>query len=153
MKPEWQVDWPNLGHHNASFHSPETPDYNCVAFGAGKNDEWWEPYVIPPDEPGIYWPPDVNPDNTPDDWAAAFATVGFEPCDDRENEPLFLKVAIYANAEGTATHVARQLVDGRWASKLGVLEDIIHDDLAALEDGLYGKVCRLLKRPRLPGDP
>lgn len=153
MKPEWQRDWPNLGLHNASFTSAETPDYNCLAFGAGKEDEWWEPYVIPPEQPGIYWPPDVHPDNRPEDWAAALATVGFVICEGHEPEPDFVKVAIYADRNGEAVHVARQLRDGRWKSKLGSFEDIEHDDLRALEGGLYGRVVLCLRRPRTANDP
>lgn len=151
VKLEWRRDWPNLGDHNGRVASPETPDYNCLAFAAGRRDEWWEPYVIPP-EPGIYWPEGVHPDNTPEDWAAALATVGFAPCEDGQLEPGFIKVAIYATERG-ATHVARQLRNGSWASKLGKFEDIEHDELAVLEGPLYGSVRCFLKRPRASEDP
>jgi hypothetical protein len=56
------------------------------------------------------------------------------------------KVALYADANGCPTHVARQLPNGRWTSKLGELEDIEHD-LPALEGDLYGSVTLVLKRP------
>lgn len=153
MKPEWSREWPNLGPHNGRLASPETPDYNCLAFCAGRVDQWWEPYVIPPDRPEIVWPAGVHPDNTPQDWAAALATVGFEPCGDGRHEDGFVKVALYANARGDATHVALQTADNRWKSKLGIFEDIEHDDPGALEGGLYGAVCLFLKRPRRVGDP
>lgn len=153
MKPEWKVDWPNLGPHNAFITSAETPDYNCLAFGAGKSDEWWEPYVIPPDNPTVYWPSHVHPENRPEDWAAALATVGFTACGNHDLEPDFVKVAIYADTAGNATHVARQLSDGRWTSKLGSFEDIVHDNLQALEGGLYGRVVVCLRRSRREGDP
>jgi hypothetical protein len=147
MRPEWRRDWPNLGPHNGRLTSEETPDYNCLALCAGKTDDWWGPYVIPPERPGIIWPPGVHPDNTPGDWGAALATVGFVPCEDSRLEEGFVKVALYANSRGDATHVAIQLADGRWKSKLGIFEDIEHDDPGALEGGLYGAVHSYLKRP------
>jgi len=152
MKAEWKKHWPKLDPHHARLESPATPDYNCLAFAAGRSDEWWEPYVIPPEMPGYYWPKNVHPDNTPEDWAAALATLGFERCNDALLEPEFVKVALYATPR-EVTHAARQLRDGRWASKLGKWEDIIHDDLAVLEGPLYGTICMVLKRPRRDGDP
>lgn len=146
MKAEWKRQWPALGPHNGRLTSAETPDYNCLAFAAGKTDEWWEPYVVPPEQPGIYWPPGVHPDNRPEDWAAALATVGFEPCDDGAPEAGFEKVVIYVNASGAAAHAARQLTDGRWTSKLGALEDIEHDALEALEGSFYGAPRLWLRR-------
>lgn len=153
MKPEWKAHWPALSPATARFTSPETPDYNCIAFGVGRTDEWWEPYIFPPEQPGIFWPTEANPDNTPDAWAGALATEGFVVCADERLEPAFVKVVIYADAQGTATHVARQLKDGRWTSKLGIFEDIEHDTLAALEGPLYGRVALVLRRPRRDEDP
>lgn len=152
VKPEWSGDWPNLNAHNARITSPETPDYNCLAFSAGRLDQWWEPYVIPPKEPGKYWLDGVHPDNTPEDWTAVLATVGFEPCKDSCLEPGWVKVALYAKSS-SVTHAARQLRDGRWTSKLGVFEDIEHDDLSVLEGALYGTVRLFLRRPRRDEDP
>lgn len=153
LKPHWDHDWPRLGTHNARLSSDETPDYNCLAFAAGRTDEWWEPYVIPPEQPGIYWPAGVHPDNRIEDWAAALATVGFEPCADGQAEPGFVKVALFGNEDGAATHAARQLRDGRWTSKLGSFEDIEHEDPAALAGPLYGSVRMWLRRRRAEGEP
>ena len=43
--------------------------------------------------------------------------------------------------------MARQLDSGKWASKLGKLEDIEHD-LTGVEGKVYGKVAQYLKKPR-----
>jgi len=154
VKPGWAADWPALTGEVARFSSDETPDYNCFAHALGEDGAWWEPFVIPPTQPGLYWPPGATPDNTPDAWTEALATRGFEPCGlDATLDPRYVKVAVYANAAGTALHVARHLRDGRWASKLGVFEDIEHDTLAALEGPLYGRVERVVRRPRQPADP
>ncbi|NET26084.1 hypothetical protein [Okeania sp. SIO1I7] len=43
------------------------------------------------------------------------------------------------------THAVRQLANGKWASKLGWLEDIEHE-LDALNGDRYGVVGQILKR-------
>jgi len=47
-----------------------------------------------------------------------FIPVGYSECHDASLEPGFEKIAIYANTDGPQ-HAARQLVTGRWTSKLG----------------------------------
>ena len=44
----------------------------------------------------------------------------------------FEKVAIYSDAHGPQ-HVARQLPDGKWTSKLGQQVDVEHSTLSVLE--------------------
>lgn len=44
------------------------------------------------------------------------------------------------------THVARQLDDGKWTSKLGSNEDIIHHTLDGLEGEKYGQVTTIMTR-------
>ena len=60
------------------------------------------------------------------------------------------KIAIYLNSSNSPTHVARQLLDGRWTSKLGSYEDIEHSRLAGLEglDPAYGAVGCFMAKPR-----
>lgn len=59
----------------------------------------------------------------------------------------------YDSVENEISHVARQLPDGRWTSKLGPDEDIEHNDLHALEGDVgvyplcYGVVIRFMRRP------
>jgi len=107
--------------------------------------------------PGFMWLP-----SGPYDWkletvTEIFRLHGYEICDSDDHEPGIEKVALYFNdhdSECETSHVARQLPDGRWTSKLGVDEDIEHRTPAALEgDTLqfpkaYGRVIRLMKRPR-----
>ncbi len=65
------------------------------------------------------------------------------------------KIALYAKIvdqmEGV-THAARQLPCGKWTSKLGDWEDIVHPKLDALEGPEYGKVICYLSRPRGQAD-
>jgi hypothetical protein len=77
-----------------------------------------------------------------------FALHQYRDCDGPELEEDFERVAVYADADGTPQHVARQLPSGAWTSKLGVEDDIEAPTLAALSDGEYGTVVKIMKRPR-----
>src|SRR5438270_371120 len=79
---------------------------------------------------------------------AAFTTLGYVVCSGEELEPGFQKIALFANDQGIPRHAARQLVSGRWTSKLGKMEDIDHA-LRDLEGTLYGSVVLVMKRPLL----
>ena len=121
--------------------SPETRDYNCIAWAAGIDDDWWWPRLP------TTWPVERPPRATVDAFADAFASIGYEPSGDGGQEPGIEKLAIYA--EGPfVTHMARQLPNGRWTSKLGRLEDIEHASPGELEGGDYGSVVQYLRRPR-----
>jgi hypothetical protein len=85
-------------------------------------------------------------------FVAAFATLGFATCADGLLETGVEKVALYVDAAGVPTHMARQLPSGAWTSKLGRLEDIEHDNPNRLAGPApsYGKVALFLSRPILP---
>jgi hypothetical protein len=73
--------------------------------------------------------------------------VGYVNCGlDAELQPGWEKVALYGNLY-MYTHAARQLVSGKWTSKLGALEDIEHDTLDDVAGGDYGEVVEIMKRP------
>ncbi len=124
--------------------SPATPAYNCAAWAASETERCWDPAA----QGGDYWPAEVPHVLSLANVTAAFATLGFAPCDTAELEPGFEKLALYADGRGEPTHVARQLPSGAWTSKLGAAEDIEHDSLADLEGPVYGQVARVLRRPR-----
>ena len=44
------------------------------------------------------------------------------------------------------THAARQLLSGKWTSKLGKSVDIEHDTTDVVARGLYGEVVQIMKR-------
>lgn len=108
--------------------------------------------------PGCKWLPDGPYDFEIDTVARLFEFYrGYQNCGlDDSLESGFLKVAIYEDPndkEEPFSHVAVQLPDGRWTSKLGPDEDIEHNTLAALEGDTsryrwsYGRVARIMKRP------
>lgn len=74
-------------------------------------------------------------------------SCGFERCQHGSLEPDMEKIAIYA-AGYSFRHVARQLPNGNWTSKLGRLEDIEHESLDAICGEEYGKVVIFMQRRR-----
>jgi hypothetical protein len=137
--------FPRLRGSGYRIESPQDPDYNCIAHAAGdQRNRWW------PDPGGwAAWPEGVPREETLEAFRAAFATLGYVPCEGAEPESGFEKVALFADSHGVPTHAARQVPSGRWTSKLGELEDIEHalHDLTGL---VYGSVVLVMKRP-LPG--
>ncbi len=136
---------PHLAEDGYRITSPSTDDYNCVAWAAGENTDWWEPDRFHQH----YWPIRTR-NRRVETCAQAFATIGYTPCGlDDTVEAGYEKVAIYADGF-IMTHMARQLPDGTWTSKCGKDEDITHHTLHALEDGDYGHVRLILKHPITP---
>lgn len=122
--------------------SPETMNYNCIAWAAHDlNNYWW-----PSQHPRYYWPEGFPLVNTIENFVATFGAKNFQVCERPNFESGYEKVALYAK-DGRPTHMARMLPNGRWTSKLGDMWDIEHRTLDGLEDSDYGQVVRLLKRP------
>ena len=135
--------FPNLTEDSYSITSPESIDYNCIAWAVGNNSVWWWP-----DAQFLgYWPPEIPRTETLDAFIKAYENFGYILCEDASVELGFEKVAIYVDSEEKPTHAARQLISGRWTSKLGRLEDIEHDSLDRLKGLEYGSVAAILKRP------
>ena len=100
--------------------SPETPDYNCVAWAAEDTVRWWEP-----DPMGdYYWPEAVPRGYTLESYVLAYKALGYETCTDTKLEEGYKKIAIYIRNDGRPTHAARQLINGNWTSKLGKCFDV-----------------------------
>ena len=134
-----------LGGADYRVTSPSDRQYNCFAWAAGDARRWWWPDSPAGDE-GYHWPSDVSNEETLTAFMAAFATLGYAPCAGDALEPGWERIALYATADGVPTHVARQLPEGRWTSKLGRWQDIEHR-LEALEGEAYGSVVQIMKRP------
>jgi hypothetical protein len=142
-----KIDFPNLKDEDWQQCSPVDPSYNCIAYAAGRTDVYWwpDPFAPPLHD---YWPQGVPCEETLDAFIQLYRTFGYEPCDASDNgslEPGYEKIALFAIGT-TPTHAAKQLPDGRWTSKLGLLEDIEHDDLACLNGPCYGSSVQFLRR-------
>lgn len=136
--------FPKLHHSDYRETSPLDPVYNCIAWAAGDVNRWWWPIRF---ARAVYWPRGVPMQEDLPSFVAAFQILGFSPCQNGDLEAGFEKIALFASADGTPTHAARQLNSGCWSSKLGEGHDIEHVSLIVLEGGIYGEVVQFLKRP------
>lgn len=139
--------FPGLRNSPYAITSPPDHGYNCVAWAVGISDESWNAL-----DPRDYWPASLPRRDTISVVMAALATAGFASCADGILEESIEKVALYG-IEDTFMHVARQLPNGRWTSKLGVSYDIKHE-LDALTSGAnasgevqHGKIVAFMARP------
>lgn len=136
--------FPALQQDGFELTSPATAAYNCVAWAADDNKRWWEP-----DPYGLFfWPPDAPRNWSMASMMAAFETLEYVSCDDSNLEEGIEKIAIYENSFGSPTHVAWQKDDGRWSSKLGEGQDIVHNTVEGLYGQIYGVARVYMKRDR-----
>lgn len=127
---------PGMNGNNVGFvvTSQPTADYNCIAWAADDDSQWWEPHS----DPKCYWPENISRDYSLTSYIEAYKTLGYELCSDPRIDPGFKKVAIYVGSDGIPTHAARQLQDGRWTSKLGASYDVEHDFIYQWIDSQIG---------------
>ena len=141
--------FPSLTPSNYRITSPESPDYNCIAWAAGTDERWW----WPDNQYTAYWPEEVPREETLAAFIQAYSVEGYVPCGTSDYESGFEKIAIYADERGKPTHAARQTQAGRWTSKLGNWEDIEHDRPDNLAGRNYGVVTVIMKRQNLTPAP
>ena len=144
--PIWrELKYPNLAATDYSVKSDPTDEYNCAAFVVGITDDNLWP------EPGLEeysWPPGAKREESLDAFIVGYGHWGFQVCADATLEDGFEKIAIYAEYD-VPHHVAVQLADGRWASKLGRGEDIHHPTLEALSSpNWYGEPSLFMRKRR-----
>jgi len=133
------VEFPNLTDGDFEQTSGEAEHYNCLAWAAGVDSEWWEPSL------DGSWPDDIPRDTSPDTLVMLYESLGYERCDNAEHENGFEKIVIYGNSI-EYEHAARQLPTGEWTSKLGPGIDIKHATTECIAGGLYGSPLAYLKR-------
>lgn len=136
-------EFPNsIEGENYKITSPHDTLYNCFAWSLNIDNRF-----IWPDADHIFaWPndPDLPRNDTLEVIIRFFQKINFEVTQVRQRQADFHRIAIYCNGN-TPTHLARQLPDGKWTSKLGESIDIEHT-LEALEDGNYGQVKVIMAR-------
>jgi hypothetical protein len=131
---------PNLAPNSYRITSPATAEYNCIAWAVGISNEWWDPAE------GYPWPSELPRDVSVDTLTRLLEREGFVVCDNAKPEAGIEKIVIYG-AFGEWEHVARQLDNGKWTSKMGPDEDIEHSSPDELAGGVFGQVVRLMMRP------
>lgn len=143
MLPEdLEACFPHLVGTNYQVTSPETPNYNCIAWAARDELHWWQPDPFYQ----YFWPEGVARSYELAAYLEAFSRLGYEPCGNADLEDGFEKVAVYRGRDGFPSHMARQLLDGRWTSKLGTSFDIVHSGVGDVEGKDYGQVWCVLRR-------
>src|SRR5258708_29727761 len=95
-----ETAFPNLLASGYAITSPPDRDYNCIAWAAGDTSIFWWP------SPFSYWPAGVPRELTQSAFRQAFETLNYEMCRDGALEDGFEKVALFARADGTPTHMA-----------------------------------------------
>ena len=133
------ISFPNLGGAGYAITSEPNGYYNCIAWAAGVDYEWWSHL------PGYRWPATRGPEVQR--LVELFVGLNFEVCNDRNYEEGYEKVAVFAK-NGRWTHAARQLENGHWSSKLGRKEDIEHVTVESLAGASYGDIYCTLRRPK-----
>lgn len=132
--------FPDLAGSGYEITGEPSRTYNCIAWALGISTRKWDCNDL-----NAYWPPSLPRDHWIGTIMLLFAGEGFSVCMDDAPEPGFEKIALYAFV-GQFTHVARQLDDGRWTSKLGNAETITHPSPDNLAGGLYGNVHCVMRR-------
>ena len=140
VEPSLEEMFPGLRGQLYQIASPRNDRYNCIAFAAGDDRNWWWPDAAEQD----MWTAGVARAETVEAFRDAFATLGYVACSDDQPEPGYEKIALFA-LTGVPKHASRQLPSGRWVSKLGSLEDIEHA-LHDLTGMVYGSVVLVMKR-------
>jgi hypothetical protein len=135
------LHFPRLSIGGYRITSVATPRYNCIAWAAYRDYQFWWP------DPNAFWPPGVPLEATLTAFETAFATLGYTRCNNDSLEFNFEKIVVYAKM-GIPTHAARQLSNGRWTSKLGKDVDIEHASPDALSSNQYGSPVLMMRRPR-----
>lgn len=81
--------------------SARTPAYDCIACAANDETRWWWP------DPDSFWPASAPLEESVDAFVAAYASVGYAPCQHGASEAGFEKIAIFATPDGRPQHAAR----------------------------------------------
>lgn len=123
-----------------SITDNETDRYNCFAWSLGITSDWIDRII---DEAG-----NNNGKIEVSDCDVFYSKYGFKITENHSFESNKIKLALYAHTKETnpsrinvAAHVAVQINNDWWESKLGMLARIIHK-LEGLEGKEYGRVVR-----------
>jgi hypothetical protein len=128
-----------------------TPIYNCIAYVYGDSTRPYWPYPFPQfafPEVLYYWPPGLPRINHVDSFRQLYETIGYKVCQDGTLDLPWEKIAVFGKNENDPKHAAKQLITGKWSSKLGTNYDVSHD-IHNISAGTYGDVLLYMRRPRI----
>ena len=137
--------WPQLNANNFHFTSEKTRVYNCLAWATGQTNIWIDMSYFQ----ARYNIDSADLDHSAKGYAECLSKYyGFEICSDGKLEEGMEKVVLYEDENKDWTHIARQLDNGHWTSKMGALEDIEHYTAESLSGGDYGKPVIYMRRKK-----
>jgi hypothetical protein len=116
---------------NLRYTSLRTEDYNCTAWATEIIHDWVQF--------------DNGYDTRISTYISYFEQKNFVRTDNKEVEIGVTKIAIYFEGE-EFKHVARQLKNGKWTSKIGDWEDVEHDNIEILFGEFYGTQTIIMQR-------
>ena len=147
-------NWPHLiiG-ENFEFTSPKKKGYNCVGYALGEVNKDIDMLALSKRF-------DLSPfglsneqlDHTINGYIKLITGLyGYEICDTSEAEDGFDKIVLFEGIDEDGDlnflHMAKQLGNGIWTSKMGTFEDIEHLTPDAV-NGYYGKPKVFMKRKK-----
>jgi len=133
-------EFPNSAQEPFTAKSPKDTKYNCIGWACGSKTKMW------PNAYSYYWPPGISNTEHVNSFIELFQTRGYEICLDGNLEVGYLKIAIYGYPNGRASHAARQLQNGEWTSKLGIIGHDVEHSIAAMANGEYGNVAHYMRK-------
>ncbi|TAE72750.1 MAG: hypothetical protein EAZ85_08915 [Bacteroidetes bacterium] len=99
-------EFPNSKKEPFEITSPETPEYNCLAWAMHDTQRWWDT------EDDDFWI-DTNKDNLLQTLIEMCQKLGFQICDNSQLKQNYEKIALFSVDNQYCTHVARQLNNGK----------------------------------------
>jgi hypothetical protein len=129
-----EAQLPLLAASEYELHSPQDLSYNCIGFSIGDTEHYW----WPGGKSGSFWPTAATGPSFRE-FERVFADLGYTPCAHDQHEAGVEQIALYLDDQDVPQHAAKLREDGRWWSKLGDLEDIIHDDVRGVCCPTYGE--------------
>jgi len=136
--------FPGLERDGFKPASPNDVKYNCIAYALNDTKRWWWPRISP-SASASYWPNEVPDVETIDAFSRAFATRGYETCEEVPSMEYDV-IALFA-LNGKVKHAARRKDKNTWVSKLGVAIDIEHA-LQSIEGSTYGQCVKFFRRQK-----
>lgn len=126
-----------------------TGRYNCIAAAFDNADKpWWpEPEAGRSPYSPFYWPKDSQRSNDSDSFDALLIDKAGADVYPWDEEPPYQKgyqkLALFEQ-DGEPTHLARQLPNGEWLSKIGRNGLVVHS-LENMEHAYYGDVAKFYR--------
>lgn len=141
---EIEINWQNLKlNQNFHFTSLKRKGFNCVGYALDLVNKDIDMFWFR----DMYGLDGAKLDHSVNGYAKCFRDYfGYEICDDGQVENGFNKIALYSDTDNDFTHIAKQLENGNWTSKMGTYEDIEHYNLEALSGTLYGKPMLFMRK-------